>query len=109
VIGAALLIAGLVSGGAPGIGRIFAAGPAVWLGTRSYAIYLWHVPLIALGEARGWSPSMAALIGVPTAIIVSEISYRLVERPFLRLKSRLHPRPGPAPNEILVSFTPHTG
>jgi peptidoglycan/LPS O-acetylase OafA/YrhL len=95
VIGGALLIAGLVSGGAPGIGRVFAAAPAVWLGTRSYAIYLWHVPLIALGEARGWPQWLAALVGVPTAIIVSGVSYRWVERPFLRLKARLHPRPTP--------------
>ena len=93
VVGAALLIAGLVSGGAPGIGRVFAADPAVWMGTRSYAIYLWHVPLIALGEMRGWSPQMAAVVGVPAAIILSEISYRRVERPFLRLKDRLHPVP----------------
>ena len=93
VVGGALLIAGLVTGGAPRIGRAFAAAPAVWLGTRSYAIYLWHVPLIALGEAQGWSQWLAALIGVPTAIVMSAVSYRWVERPFLRLKAHLHPRP----------------
>jgi peptidoglycan/LPS O-acetylase OafA/YrhL len=92
VVGGALLIAGLVSGGAVGIGRVFATSPAVWMGTRSYAIYLWHVPLISLGQARGWSLLTAALIGVPVAIIMSELSYRWVERPFLRLKDRLHPR-----------------
>jgi peptidoglycan/LPS O-acetylase OafA/YrhL len=62
------------------------------MGTRSYAIYLWHVPLITLGQARGLSLPLAALVGVPATMLLAEFSYRWVERPFLRLKDRLHPR-----------------
>jgi peptidoglycan/LPS O-acetylase OafA/YrhL len=92
VVGGVLLIAGLVHAG----GSLFALAPAVWLGTRSYALYLWHVPLIALGQAHGWSLPTAALVGVPAAVLAADLSYRFVEQPFLRLKDRLHPR-RPAP------------
>jgi peptidoglycan/LPS O-acetylase OafA/YrhL len=92
VLGGAALIAGLVSGGTPGVNRILGSAPAVWMGKRSYAIYLWHVPLIELGRLRGLSASAAALVGVSATIMLSEASYRWVERPFLRLKDRLHPR-----------------
>jgi peptidoglycan/LPS O-acetylase OafA/YrhL len=102
LIGAAGLIAGLVCGGASGISRVLSTGPAVWIGTRSYAIYLWHYPLIELGKARGLSLSVAALIGVSASFALSEISYRWVERPFLRLNRRLRPWPSSADRPMVV-------
>jgi peptidoglycan/LPS O-acetylase OafA/YrhL len=102
VVGALLLIGGLV-GGASGISRLLSAKPAVWMGTRSYAVYLWHYPLIELGQLRGWSLSMAALVGVTASLAVAEISYQWVERPFLRLNQRLHPGCHP------TSHTPQVG
>jgi peptidoglycan/LPS O-acetylase OafA/YrhL len=63
--------------------------PAVWLGERSYAVYLWHLPLILLITARH-VPAGAAL-AVVLALVAAEVSARYVEAPFLRLKDRLHP------------------
>lgn len=54
----------------------------VEVGRRSYGIYLWHVPLLA------WLPVPAALVATVVAV---EGSWRLVERPFLRLKGRWSP------------------
>ena len=65
-------------------GRLF-----TWLGERSYAIYMVHIPiyLVAtgfIGNANAGSPglSMLALIACWTAIlVVSDILYRTLERP----------------------------
>jgi len=48
-----------------------------WFGTRSYAIYLWHWPLLATFD---WNP---ILILAATGVI-SEISMRLIETPIRR-------------------------
>ena len=112
-LAAAAMIAGMTRGGAlRGAARVFQSRPAVWIGERSYAIYLWHFPLISLGLAHGWSLPVAAAIGNVNALGAATVSHRYVEAPFMRLKDRLHPtssaipavgpalspaRPGPEP------------
>ncbi|MBW4935563.1 acyltransferase family protein [Marinobacter sp. F4206] len=60
-----------------------ACGPLVWLGNRSYSLYLWHWPVLLLFEAIYGSLTVE-LIGAVTLIslVLTEITYRLVERPF---------------------------
>jgi len=50
-----------------------------WLGTRSYAIYLWHWPLIALFD---WHPTVTLLV----TGAISEISMRGIETPIRRVR-----------------------
>ena len=57
--------------------RIMSAAVLRWLGTRSYAIYLAHWPLIELAD---WHP--VAIICATT--IAAEVSYRVVEMPVRR-------------------------
>jgi len=62
-----------------------------WLGTRSYSIYLWHWPFVALLRPRidvGWSPALSVVVGLAAALVLGELSYRWVERPFLRRRQR---------------------
>lgn len=70
-----------------------------WLraqGDASYALYLWHVPVIgALGLALNrahvhGAPARIAIVfgGYLLAIVVSLIAYRCLERPLLRLARR---------------------
>ncbi len=54
--------------------RIMSTGVLRWLGTRSYAIYLFHWPLIELTD---WHP----LTVVAATLVAAEVSYRLVEMP----------------------------
>ena len=82
VAGAALIIA--AGEGAAG-NRVLAARPLVWLGKRSYSLYLWHWPVFVF--LRDWSgelsPMMAAA-GMTLSIGLTAISYRFVEQPFRR-------------------------
>jgi len=78
------------------------AGRAAWLdhrtfvyiGQRSYGIYLWHFALIDLVHAR-WPQSGApgAVAAVVVALIAADLSFRHVEQPALALRRRLAPRP----------------
>jgi hypothetical protein len=58
-----------------------------WLGTRSYGIYLWHWPIVVLvrpGTTADWPAVPAALAIVGGGLVLGALSYRFVERPFLR-------------------------
>lgn len=64
--------------------RIFAWKPLVWLGKRSYGIYLWHYPLLLLTTPINVASELPLWLGpVQVALILgaSELSYRLVEDP----------------------------
>lgn len=55
-----------------------------WLGARSYAVYLWHYPLIhTVGVTSPWWVRPAVL--VPLSLLIAEVSWRFVERPAQRL------------------------
>jgi peptidoglycan/LPS O-acetylase OafA/YrhL len=65
--------------------------PLVWLGRRSYGVYLIHMPvfyayLILLPDRNPWS--YALLVSI-TSVILAALLYRLVEAPFLAMKTRL--------------------
>ncbi len=61
--------------------------PAVWLGERSYAFYLWHWPVVTLTRPHidvpfGGAPLIILQLLVTTGL--AELSYRYVETPFRR-------------------------
>jgi len=61
----------------------------VYLGRISYGLYVWHVLALAIVSLvfRKYTP-LYALAGFAATILLSAISYRWLEQPFLRLKKR---------------------
>lgn len=58
-----------------------------WIGTRSYAIYLWHWPLVSIfrpGAECRWPPLVCALGHITLTFLLAEWSYQLVENPIRR-------------------------
>jgi len=85
------LLAGLVWGAAGGVrwlDALFANRFVAWLGLISYSLYLWHWPVLSALHGQGWfepgSRAVGALLAVGAALLVSWLSYRFVERPFLQ-------------------------
>ena len=85
-LGATLLVAVAMC---PGVSTtLFARRPILTLGSRSFSLYLVHEPIIvAIAFALGGRPSIIALaaVAIPVIAVVTEIFYRLVERPSHRL------------------------
>ncbi|MGI8516977.1 MAG: acyltransferase family protein [Acidimicrobiia bacterium] len=48
----------------------------VYLGTISYGLYLWHLPILYLGSPR--------ILVLPLAVAIAALSWRLLEEPLLR-------------------------
>jgi peptidoglycan/LPS O-acetylase OafA/YrhL len=78
-----LLVLGTALGG--GVPQALFANPvAVGIGTISYSLYLWHLPIVLwlLPAKLGYGAYFAACISLTLA--ASAVSYFLIERPFLR-------------------------
>ncbi|MGY2080182.1 acyltransferase family protein [Modestobacter sp. SYSU DS0657] len=81
---AALVLLAGDGGGRLGVHRALSHPAADWLGQRSYAIYLWHWPVLVLylQYARREDPSShgaAAVIGL--SVMLAAVTHRLVELP----------------------------
>lgn len=65
--------------------RALDARPAVWVGTRSYGIYLIHGAMAAaVSSAVGHGGGMVAGASLVLTLVAAEASYRWVEQPLLR-------------------------
>ena len=86
-LGAAALL-WAVHGGAPlgVVGRALRSRPAVFVGLISYALYLWHWPLLALARAARPGPVPATvLLGLcAAALALAWLSHHLIEKPLRR-------------------------
>jgi peptidoglycan/LPS O-acetylase OafA/YrhL len=71
-----------------GPSRLLSAKPVVWLGTRSYGFYIWHYPIVLLMRHDLHETWLRAAVVLLISLVVTELSWRLVEQPFLRLKNR---------------------
>jgi peptidoglycan/LPS O-acetylase OafA/YrhL len=87
----ALLVADLYSRGLTS--GLLRRQPLVAIGRISYGLYLWHWPvyLVLNGGRIHWAFVPLTLLRLGVSGLMAVLSFRLVEQPFLRLKSRLEP------------------
>ena len=64
------------------LARALSSPPARYVGTRSYAIYLWHWPVIVLMRwTCGVDSAALILVAALVTVLAAELSYRAIERP----------------------------
>ncbi|MEV0838616.1 acyltransferase family protein [Actinocatenispora sera] len=79
----AVLIVGTGHGRTP-VGALLALRPVRWLGARSYGLYLWHWPVLVLGDRIfAQRTVIVGAIEVSVAVLLAAGSYRFIERPVL--------------------------
>ena len=88
-VGAALVIAAGI-GRQGGAGRLLALAPLRYVGDRSYALYLWHWPVLVIAaEYVGHDLSTGVRLGLLAgAFLLSILSYALVENPIRHMRWR---------------------
>ena len=82
---AAVLILGLVVSGENRLSGVFSHPLLLWLGKRSYGLYVWHWPFFYLCASLR-QPALAIPCGLIAALAAAAVSYRFIELPFLRMK-----------------------
>lgn len=88
---ATVMVLHLVEEGGHGPLRwVLSRRPVVWLGQRSYAIYLWHYALACWTNLLPHDVSVPLTIGL--ALLLAELSWRLVEAPCQRWARRRRQR-----------------
>lgn len=67
------------------IAKAFANPVFVYIGKRSYSLYLWHYPVISFLHSYyidGQIPIYIMLLDIILTVILAELSYRFIETPF---------------------------
>lgn len=84
---AGILILALVVSDQTRLTALFTNPVLLWLGQRSYGLYIWHWPFFYLCAYLG-RPALAIPGGIIGALAAAALSYRFIELPFLTMKAR---------------------
>ena len=105
-------IAGLVPEGSI-FARVLSLKPLEWIGKRSFAIYVWHYPILELMNplnATEGIPWWKILLELAIIFAISDLSYRFIEVPLRALGSKpSKERPSvfsKSPRDLAITFAP---
>jgi peptidoglycan/LPS O-acetylase OafA/YrhL len=106
-VGAAVVLIHTGYGERPGpVHRLLAHPWVAGVGRASYSLYLWHVvPFLLLADAPAPKPVLG-LVAVGSAIALTWLSHRFLERPFLRPRSDVLSPRAPTPPTATPSPAP---
>ena len=79
--------------------RLLATRSIAAVGTVSFGLYLWHVPVLLWLRGNALlplSPAGAVLVALPVSLLLAAVSWRLVERPAIAWARRPGRARGPA-------------
>lgn len=86
-----LIVAGTVYGTNMVIAGLLESRPMKWIGRLSYSLYLWQ-QLFSVPQAKsGFAILQIFPLNIAMTFLCAWISYRFIERPFIRLGHRLAP------------------
>nr|WP_272876782.1 acyltransferase [Neoroseomonas terrae] len=74
---------------------IRATTPLRYLGTISYGLYLWHLPVLLLLKDRGLSPLFTCLLTLSVTMGLAAMSWHVLEKPMAALGRRWQVRARP--------------
>jgi peptidoglycan/LPS O-acetylase OafA/YrhL len=90
-------------------GRVLAIRPLLWIGTRSYGLYLFHWPIYQIiREVAGVPLSWREFVGaMAVTVLITELSYRFLEMPIRRREfwawwDGLRRRGSPGPRQAMA-------
>lgn len=67
------------------LARTLSVRPLVWLGVRTYGLYLWHWPLALLLDFTPVGNRLTSgILGCTATVALAAVSYRYLEKPVLR-------------------------
>jgi peptidoglycan/LPS O-acetylase OafA/YrhL len=66
--------------------RALSVPPLLWIGRRSYGIYLWHFPIMQLIAQYTDSWQIITGAGFALSFLAGMLSYTFIEKPFLSIK-----------------------
>ena len=83
VIGTLLLICGAHTQPTDPTRKVLACSLFVWIGKRSYSLYLWHWPVyVLLRWTTGLNTSIEYIAALAITLLLAIFSYRYIEQPF---------------------------
>ena len=78
-----LASAGILTSRSPWLERVFTLGWLRYAGRRSYALYLWSVPIEYAATLQLGVSWATVVVVLAATFVLAELSWRLVERRFL--------------------------
>lgn len=94
----------LLTSSRPSVFRwLFSTRASIFFGVRCYSIYLWHWPVIwLLLVTLSPSPMVLLVVAVPSVLLLSCLSYRYVEQPFMAMRRQPTQPTEPEPTAIVT-------
>ena len=100
-ITAALLVWSSVASPVTLVDDLLSSRLAVWVGRRSYGLYLWHFPIQFGIVPAGLGRAERGVLHLTLFVAAAALSYRYIEQPFLKRKRRFQATEA-VPKELLT-------